>query len=176
MENPSSENELKELLREGRITEKEYAELLSEIRRNPSEQKGLETVGLKTIPLSLKIVAWLFIIGGISAVIEILISLAHGRINFNFGVLGIPAGFGILKLSRGWRVCGLVLLWFGLIITPIIFIIGLTKPATVSILGYPTGKVPGIVVSIIAIPIFLLLIWQYRVLTRPDIKELFGLK
>ena len=39
--------------------------------------------------------------------------------------------------------------------------------------GTPVGPIPTAVALAFAIPLFLLILWQYRVLTRPDIKSLF---
>ena len=49
------------------------------------------------IPTSLKVVAALFILSGVSSVIDIFVSMAYGNINFNFGVLGLFIGFGLLR-------------------------------------------------------------------------------
>jgi len=131
----------------------------------------------KPLPRALKIVAALFVLGGILAVIEVAVSLMQNRLSLNFGVLGFFIGAGLLRLSRGWRTCALVCLWFGLILLPIIFLLGLlgTLPAYLQIFGVRVARVPGWTVSGAAIPFFLLVLWEYRVLVRADIRSLFGL-
>ena len=180
MEDPkniSSEQELLELRNQGKISESEYQELLAAMRRSSSDDfwRGGGHTG-KT-PTSLKVVAVLFIIGGVLAVIEILVALTHGRININFGVLGLFIGPGLLRFSRGWRTCGLVFLWIGVIVIPIIFLIGLTgrMPTYFMVFGVRLARIHPWWVSVAAVPFFLLVLWQYRVLTRPDIRRLFGL-
>ena len=74
-------------------------------------------------PASLKIVAALFIFGGICSAIEVIVSLMYGHININFGVLGLFIGPGLLRFSSGWRTCALVFLWIGFILTPIIALV-----------------------------------------------------
>jgi hypothetical protein len=59
--------------------------------------------GQKQAPLALKVVAAFFILSGVLAALEILISLTHQIINFNFGALGIFVGLGLLRFRCGWR-------------------------------------------------------------------------
>lgn len=129
------------------------------------------------ILISLRIVAVLFILGGISAIIEILVSLTHGNINLNFGVLGLFIGIGLLRLRRGWRTCGLVFTWLGLVGVPLIalFFLGHSGPLDFKIFGQEVGHAPKEFGLVLCVALFALLVWQYRVLTRPDVRELFGL-
>jgi len=129
------------------------------------------------LPVSLKVVTILFILGGISAAIEVIVSLMHSRININFGVLGIFIGIGLFALKPGWRACGLVFFWIGLIGIPIItaLILMTSKPLDFNLFGQKIGEIPKVFGLIMAIGIFLLCLWQYRVLTRSDIRQLFGL-
>jgi hypothetical protein len=45
-------------------------------------------------PISLKVVAGLFIFCGLCSAIEVVVSLMHGHININLGVLGISGSNG----------------------------------------------------------------------------------
>ena len=131
----------------------------------------------RPIPASLKAVAILFILGGILAVIEVLVALAHGGINVNFGVLGLFIGPGLLGLRPGWRTCALVFLWIAMIGIPIFLALMLVYAGhlEVSVFGQKfghTSKGLGVVFAFVS---FSLALWQYRVLTRPDIRRLFGL-
>lgn len=130
------------------------------------------------IPVSLKIVAVLFILGGVSAAIEIVVSLMHGRVNINFGVLGLFIGPGLLALKRGWRTCGLVFLWIGMIFAPIIGVLMLIQsgPVYFHLFGQRAGDTSKAIGLIVVVAVFLLCFWQYRVLTRPDVRRLFGLE
>jgi hypothetical protein len=130
----------------------------------------------KPIPTSLKIVAALFLLGGICSAIEVLVSLLHGHISINFGVLGLFIGPGLLRLSPGWRTCALVFLWLGMIVVPIAAVLFMTAsgPAEFTLFGQKVGPAPkglGVVIAALA---FGLAVWQYRVLTRPDVRRLFG--
>ncbi|MHC4476397.1 MAG: hypothetical protein ACYTEL_12165 [Planctomycetota bacterium] len=176
--NVSSEEELLRLRDEGRINEQEYEQLLGAMRGRPEYAPTGPRGAKPLLPGSLNVVAGLFIIGGIFAVIEMVIALTQNRISINFGVLGLFIGPGLLKLRPGWRTCALVFIWIGLVALPIIFLLGLSGmgPGYFNVFGVPLARIPGWWVSIGVIPFFLVVLWEYKVLTRPDIKALFGLR
>ncbi len=128
-------------------------------------------------PLSLKVVAGLFILAGICSAIDVVVSLMHGHISINFGVLGLFIGPGLLRFSRGWRTCALVFLWIALIGVPIVALLFMTArgPLDFKVFGQKVGHVSigfGLVMAAVA---FVLTLWQYRVLNRPDIRKLFSI-
>lgn len=128
-------------------------------------------------PFSLKIVAALFILGGISSIIDAIIRLTEGTFPLDFGVLGLFVGIGLLRLSRPWRTCALVFLWIALISLPLIALVFLFLAASVNYTIFWQNVGPGsraIAVALAAL-LFAVALWQYRVLTRPDIRKLFGL-
>ena len=127
-------------------------------------------------PLSLKVVAGLFILGGICSAIEVVLSLMHGHISINFGVLGLFIGTGLLRFSRGWRTCALVFLWIALIGVPIVALMFLTVSGQLDfvLFGQKAGHVSVGFALVTAAVAFVLALWQYRVLNRPDIRKLFG--
>ena len=129
------------------------------------------------IPTSLKVVAFLFILGGVCALIEVLVSLLHAHVSINFGVLGLFIGPGLLRLSRGWRTCALVFLWLAMIGIPIAAVLFLTASGSVdfTLFGQKAGNAPRELGLVIAALAFVLAVWEYRVLTRPDVRRLFGL-
>ena len=131
----------------------------------------------RPIPTELKVVAALFILSGIWSAIEVLVSLMHAHVNINFGVLGVLIGPGLLRLSRGWRTCALVLLWIALIGAPLIAVLFMLQhgPLDFSVFGQKVGHAPKELGLAMAAIVFLLAVWQYRVLTRADVRELFGL-
>jgi hypothetical protein len=128
-------------------------------------------------PVALKVVAGLFVFGGICAVIEVIVALFHSRLNINFGVLGLFIGPGLLRFSRGWRTCALVFIWIGMVIMPVFVLLLLARfrPLDFNVFGVKVGEVPPVVALVTAPLFFLLMLWEYRVLTRPDVRRLFGL-
>lgn len=129
----------------------------------------------KNVPISLKIIAALFFISGVSTLINMIYLLFHNHINFNFSVLGIFVGWGLIKLKSGWRICALVFTWFALIGTPIAatVILNATGRIPIAITGIPGTTTRSWVLLMLGI-IFTFAFWQYRVLTSPKIKALFN--
>ena len=127
-----------------------------------------------TVPISLKIIAALFFISGVSTLINMIYLLFHHHINFNFSVLGIFVGWGLIKLKSGWRICALLFTWFALIGTPIAaaMVLGAAGPIPIAIAGMPSSTARFWALLILGI-IFAFAIWQYRVLTSAKIKALF---
>lgn len=129
------------------------------------------------IPRDLKIVAYLCLIFGILAVIDVLFDLLQSHLNLNFGVLQVPIGFGLLRLRRGWRTCALVFLWMGMILVPV-FCLGVAAMPGMPVykfFGQPIGAGSKLPALILAIGLFILMVWEYRVLTRESVRRLFYL-
>jgi hypothetical protein len=131
----------------------------------------------QTAPTSLKIVAVLFLLGGLSSAVDVLIRLTQGSLFLNLGVLGLFIGVGLLRFSRGWRTCALVFLWLTMIGCPLVGVVMLVsdQPLEYTMFGQKMGEAPKAAgVAILAV-VFVLAIWQYWVLTRPSVRRLFGL-
>ncbi|MFH5802851.1 hypothetical protein [Alienimonas sp. DA493] len=133
---------------------------------------------VRPLPTALKVVAWLFIITGALAAWDVLAALLNGRISLNFGVLGLFIGPGLLRLSSGWRTCGLVLLWIEMILIPlaILALVASGGPLDVTLSGEPAGEAPLLVGLGVVGALLALVVWEYRVLTRPDVRRLFELE
>jgi hypothetical protein len=127
------------------------------------------------IPIPLKLVGWIFILGGISAAIEILIDASNGRTNLNFGVLGVFIGIGLLRLRTGWRTLALVLLVIALVFIPILSVLALSTPGNLSfnIFGQKVAALSPPMFLILLAVFFVFTFWQFRVLLRPDVRALF---
>jgi hypothetical protein len=129
------------------------------------------------LPLALRLVALLFLLGGISSVLNIVVCALNNRLQLDFGVVGILVYFGLLRLSSGWRTCALVLIWIGIIGAITISIIamlsfGLAR-ANINFFGIPGPETPPFFVFIPACFWLALALWQLSVLKRPDIMALF---
>ena len=127
-------------------------------------------------PTALKVVAVLFILGGLSSAIDVLIRLTQGSLFLNFGVLGLFIGPGLLRYSRGWRTCALVFLWLGMVGFPLaaVLVLATDQPLRYTVFGQQMGEAPkGAGVAVAALG-FALALWQYWVLTRPRVRQLFG--
>jgi hypothetical protein len=128
------------------------------------------------IPTALRIVAWLFIVSGIWAAWDILTALGKGNLSINFGVLNFFIGFGLLRLSRVWRIWALIFTWFELICLPLFGLALVSGAGTVSgtLFEEQVNALSGRLAALmITVAFFLVSIWQYRTLTRPDVRLLF---
>lgn len=127
------------------------------------------------VPLSLKVVAALFIIGGIFAAFEIFVSLLNQRFNIPFGVLGLFIGPGLLALRPRWRTCALVLLCIAMVGVPIITLYMMVQsgPLYFIMFGLRVGNASKGFGLLFSSAMFALAVWQYRVLVRPDVRTLF---
>ena len=128
------------------------------------------------LPTALKVVAWLFLGFGVLAAVGLIADFSHGKLNLNCGVLGIFAGPGLLRRRRRWRTCALLLLWLDLVLIPIgiVFLLAnYSSPATPDFHGLVVGTVPLPPILILQGMLWALTIWQYRVLTRLEVRALF---
>lgn len=129
------------------------------------------------LPPSLRAVAYFTILVGIGTGLTIIADLWHDRLNLNFAVLEIPAGFGLLRLSRGWRTFTLWMIWTGIIaftVLTLLLIFG-TNMTHITVNGTSLPHWDRrllLAASVLALGVQ---IWEVRVLTRPDIRRLFGL-
>ena len=127
------------------------------------------------IPTALRVVALLHFVGGLASAVGMLVQLTYGHINIDFGVLGIPMYFGLMRLDSGWRTCALVFVWMSIVAAPFVFFIGLSAevPAYFQAFGVSLATVSPVWLSVTTVPFFLLSLWEYRVLTRRDVRSLF---
>lgn len=96
------------------------------------------------IPRALRLVAFLFLYNGISAVITILVSVLNNRLQLDFSVIGIFVCIGLLQLSDGWRRCAIVLTLLGIIMIPVVGILSLSAPhANINFLGIIGPEIPA---------------------------------
>jgi hypothetical protein len=131
------------------------------------------------LPTALKVVAWLFIINGVLTALKMAAALFAGRIDIDFGVIEIPIGWGLLRLNRGWRTVALVFLVIALVGIPIIAIFVAFSSGgafTISLFGLPIGATDKTVFLLVAAIAFAIVAWQFSVLNRKDVRDLFELE
>lgn len=127
------------------------------------------------IPAALRGVAGLFIFTGVMALLDIGLALAERRLSLNFGVLGLLIGPGLLRLSRTSWVWALVFTWVVMIGSGLALGAVLLAPGRVEfrLFGLTVGEGSRLMAAGLGVIIFLLVLWQYWVLTRPDVRQLF---
>ena len=128
---------------------------------------------MRPLPQPLVIVAWLFILSGVCAAIEIVVALLGHRISLNFGVFNILIGYGLLRLNPRSLQWALFFTWLGIIFTPLAAVLFLFIPGTVKLFGLSLRQAPPGLGFVLSVAIFALLLWQLRVLTNPANRQLF---
>jgi hypothetical protein len=124
-------------------------------------------------PPALRAVAVIFVVFGVLALVDVVSGLFTGRLSLNFGILDIFVGRGILRLKPGWRTCGLAFLWIGMIAAGLMTVMALGG-AKIRFAGLRLhGDSAVVLAAASGIAFFALNVWQYRVLTRPDVRRLF---
>lgn len=130
---------------------------------------------MRPLPRHLRTVAAVHILQGTGAVVEVFVRLYHNQYLFTLAVLGIPIGFGLLRGSRVSRTLALTFAWLGLVMVPVAMVAGLGQgTATFGVFGIPLGEVPRAWMPVVGSSLFLLQLWIFRVLLRPDVRAWFG--
>ena len=129
----------------------------------------------RPLPTALNIVAVLFLLVGLISAGTMIYEVFQRSFHLNFGVLGLPIFFGLRQLNRGWRSCALVCLGVSMLLTAIVVVLGFTAttPAEFGFRDRPMAEIDARWLSAIGGVLFLLTVWQYRVLVRPDVRALF---
>ncbi|AQT67671.1 hypothetical protein STSP2_00819 [Anaerohalosphaera lusitana] len=129
-------------------------------------------------PLSLKIIAALFIVDGVLRILTMFVTrFQNSPITPIIGIITLFAGCGLLTLSSGWRTFILVILWFYMIYIPSIIAISIKyniyklTPVNTEIFQRPLFYIMAYLLCL-----FLFVLWMYRVLTRPEVRKLFTQK
>jgi len=127
------------------------------------------------IPRELRWVAYLFLFNGVCALISIPVSFLEGHPTLDTGLLGLAAGPGLLRLSRGWYLWALFCTWLAIILLPIMGGMTLIAPhANLNILGFAGASIPSFVAMLGCAFWFTVAVWQLIVLAREDVARLFA--
>jgi len=126
-------------------------------------------------PRSLQIVGGVFILLGVLAGLDTILSSTIHGINVNLGVVGILIGVGLLSLRPFVRIFALVVLWCGFVVIPIQILLLLFSGAE------STPQVFGVRILSPTFPLALpctlaalvFFFYAYIVLNRPRVKRLF---
>lgn len=125
----------------------------------------------------LKIIAYLFVIGGTLWVVDFFLEmLLLGRFEFNVGFIGIFVGRGLLRYERRWLTCAYWLTAMGLIFTAVVglALLGKAVPSvSFQVFGIPLGQLPDWAGAAACAGCFAFSWWQYGILKRDDVRRLF---
>lgn len=123
---------------------------------------------------ALSAVAYVFLLFGLIALIEMIAHAVGGAIHFKFGVLGIAIFLGLRRHSRAWRLCALLFIWYGIITLSFTLFVCLQggSSAAPMLFGHHL-RIPAAWLSIPLVMALMVTFWQYRILTHPAIRRLF---
>jgi len=146
----------------------------------PQEQEA----PVEKMPAALNIVALLFLLEGWFGIADTVAETYRGHAHINGLLFGVAIYFGLRCFSRGWRTFALFLIWMDML---------LFGAATISSIldfwmGWPVSPrayghlfamespppMPS-AIAFLAPVMFLVSVWRYRVLTRPEIRAMFDL-
>ena len=131
------------------------------------------------IPTSLHIVALLFLVGGVHAIATMVAEWTRGHGKVDLGAIGLLVYSGLVHrtapcVTRLLSSFALIVLWGHMLIAPILFVLGLGDGNFYFVvLGERLARAAPIWASVIAVPMFLVSLWSYRVLIRPDVRKSF---
>jgi hypothetical protein len=126
-------------------------------------------------PVALDATILVFVALGVEGLATTIGNALQGEININFLALWLLAGIGMLRLDPRARVWGLRMLWVELVFFSLLAFAYGKGPTTVDLrfFGHAIGHVPGILGAEQCAVMFLIALWRYRVLRRPDVVALF---
>lgn len=127
------------------------------------------------LPFALRLVAVLFILSGMDAALKMVFALLAGMLKLDVGLLGIWIGLGLMRRHPAARTWALVYLWLAGLASLAVTALFVSRggPFEFRIFGVLVGHVPLSVALATAGLLLVLLIWQYRVLKRSDVRRIF---
>jgi hypothetical protein len=126
--------------------------------------------------IGLRPVAGLFVLGGLYGVADAFMGVivGDGWVLHPALWLGLAIGPGLLRHDSRWRTTGLVLLWADVILLPAVALgMLVTRESGLTFLGWHVAASLPAALSYLA-ALLGLSVWQLWVLTRPTVRELFG--
>ena len=131
----------------------------------------------KKRPAALIAVATIFIVFGVYSIADMLILYLQGKFALQSGPLSIFVGIGLLRLSRRWRTVALLILWIGLafgVAARLMLLTSMLGLTSIRIFSATEPNQNPMLLLLIVSGTLALTIWQYHILTRNDVRALFG--
>jgi hypothetical protein len=130
------------------------------------------------LPKAVSAIAALYITIGLLSAHGMGSSLARDRVSIDFNVLSIFVGLGLLCRVPGWRGFVMVIAWIGMSMMPLMAFLFVRIPEKMRVHfdGRPLDLTPSAQLALglsVCATVFILCLWQYLVLRRPEIKALF---
>ena len=118
-----------------------------------------------------RIVAVIFLAEGLIAVFEM---VQTRRLAFGPGLLELATGIGLLRYRNGWRIFAVVILWLTIVLAVFAGAIAIFRGE--HLWAVVVAPVQSNAVAVMLLIVILgLMLWQVRVLTRPEVRRAFEL-
>ncbi len=179
-----STEELFSLFQQGNLTDEAQTvarkELASrgipaaELNVTPLEETAETYKGNAKAPLSVQIIARLFILLGILSVLDMARWYLHAPgmgLYINLGIIGFFVGPGLLKGVPAWRKVAMIAIVLGLIASVVATVVTIALPFYADA---PINATYSIVSAILGGSLGFLFFWAYRVLRKPEIMTFFS--
>ncbi len=129
-------------------------------------------------PLALTIVAWLFVLGGLWGAVSILEALwVEHKITLAVDTLGLWVGPGLLRWDPRYYRWAQRLLVLDMVLASVVLLLALHPlPVGLLVFSRPIGSVPRVLAVGASVALLGVSLWQYLVLRRPDIRQVFEAK
>jgi hypothetical protein len=121
------------------------------------------------LPISLKIVALVWGLKGAALIFDIFQSASNILANVCFGTIMCFVGIGLIRLNSYWRNIALILTWLSWCFV----LLATLRHSGFTITFAANSSFEFQVFLFVAALVYS--VWQYRVLTRPRVRALFGL-
>ena len=130
----------------------------------------------KTLLISFYIICTLFIVSGLSDIVNsVWVYMTEKRIHVFGGIFNLAAGIGMLRLRKGWRIYSLVVLALLLILLPmLIFFLREGVPLKIRFFSLELESASLWTNAAAAALIFIICLWQFCILMHSDIKKMFS--
>ncbi len=132
----------------------------------------------KHLPLSLKIVAILGVLAGLTSLLETLGSFMTNHVKINFGIIELFTGIGLLRGIKIWRSIALLVIWITFIATPTLIILHFSnqRELRVKFFGQIIKPLPIEVVITFGVIILVYCLIKHIVLFKKDVLAYFNIK
>ncbi|NJL39222.1 MAG: hypothetical protein HC899_22595 [Leptolyngbyaceae cyanobacterium SM1_4_3] len=118
--------------------------------------------------------AYLFIVSGVLAVVDIVLSLLNNKINIDLDVLGLFIGRGLLQLNPTSHTWAIVLTRISMLLGTIVMFLFLLTSSGFELFGQTVGQAPPGLAFIVSGVLTAVVYWQHSILNNSEIKRLFG--
>jgi len=114
---------------------------------------------------------------GVNSIMKMIHGVFADQLYFNLNFIALFIGIGLLNRKDHWRRWAVVVVWLGIVFSPIIMVLVFLYPPhdPISILGIRTNTfIPWPILLLISGIVFLFSLWQRSILSKASVKQYFS--